>query len=246
MKLLVANWKMNLDLRSGVKLASEIADFVDSNHVKNKIIVCPPFTMLDRVGNVIRDKKISLGAQDCFHQEKGPYTGSISPAMLRDCGCDYVILGHSEPRLYYNEPLDIIQKKAHAAHKYGMTTIICIGESEQERCSGATFRVLEEQLMNFIPSTANSYNTIIAYEPIWAIGSGESPTNDQIEEVSKFVQKVCASNFPFENQTIMLYGGSVSTRNCRDVLSSEYLSGLLIGGASLVYNDFTQIIKSTL
>jgi triosephosphate isomerase (TIM) len=246
MTLLVANWKMNLDIESGLNLAKNLADFVSLNKSNNQIVICPPFTMLHQIGETLKKSDIKLGGQDCSIAEKGAYTGDISTAMLKDSGCDYVILGHSERRGYHNESSEIVKQKAELAHKHHLNTIICVGESEEERVQKMTLQVLEAQLLNSIPNTANSNNTIIAYEPVWAIGTGENPTTTQIEDVAQFIGNTVKKSFSFEKWPVILYGGSVKANNSKDILQINAINGLLVGGASLIYTEFTDIITNTL
>ena len=244
MTLLVANWKMNLDLESGSKLAKDLSDFVSHNKSINSVVICPPFTMLHHIGKELNQSTIKLGGQDCSLAEKGAYTADISAAMLRDSGCDYVILGHSERRNYHKESSETVKQKAEIAHNHHLNTIICVGESEKEQAQGLTLQTLEKQLLNSIPNTANSNNTIIAYEPVWAIGTGKNPTTAQIENVAKFIGDTVNNSFSFENWPIILYGGSVKANNSKDILQIKAINGLLVGGASLIYTEFIDIITN--
>ena len=246
MTMIVANWKMNLSCASAAELASNLLK-LDLGSCD--LIICPPFTMLERIGNIIKSSFIKLGGQDCTFTQNGSYTGDISAEMLKSCGCEFVILGHSERRQHHNESNELIKQKAMAAHDSQLKTIICIGESALERNEGLTLQIIKEQLLYCIPKTEefknfSPQNLIIAYEPVWAIGSGAAPTSGQISEVALFVRDFLAKRFPFETPPLILYGGSVTPHNARAIANIDCVDGLLIGKASLIIENFGEIIRN--
>ena len=247
-KIMIAgNWKMNGLSEDGVALAKEVAAEVKKlGKPSCEFLVCPPFTLLYLVKKALRGAKVALGAQDAHFAVKGAHTGDISPAMLKDMGCTYVILGHSERRADHFETSELVAKKAAAAYEAGLKTIICIGETEKQRDEGKTIEVCAEQIMGSVPENADASNTVIAYEPVWAIGTGKTPTPADVEEVHASVRKVLAKKLgkATANKMRILYGGSVKPSNAKEFLSLEDVDGALIGGASLKAQDFLAIAKS--
>ncbi len=243
-KMLIAgNWKMNGLSADSVALASEIKVAVKAKKRNCEFLVCPPFTMLTTVKKSLRGVKVALGAQDCHFNEKGAHTGDVSPVMLVDAGCSYVILGHSERRADHGESNELVCKKAEAANKVGLKTIICIGETLQQRDAGETIDVCSKQVMGSVPNNATAANTVIAYEPVWAIGTGKTPTAQDVEDVHAAVRKVLAKKLgkAQANKMRILYGGSVKPSNAKEFLSLPDVDGALIGGASLKSADFMAI-----
>lgn len=246
MSIIVANWKMNLNLLSGEDLARKISMFVEKEKSKDTIVICPSFSMLDRVGSAINGSFIKLGAQDCSHYRDGAYTGDVSAAMLKDTGCEYVIIGHSERRSNHNETPSLIRRKVASAHLFDLKTIICIGETEEERINGMTLEVLKEQLLKSIPENSIfGENILIAYEPLWSIGTGIIPSVNDINEIAEYCSGILATRFLFENKIKILYGGSVDSANCTKILNSDYVDGILVGSASLDYKKFSEIIMAS-
>jgi len=244
--IIVANWKMNLNLSSGSTLAQNISILVNEEKIKDTVVICPPFTMLERVNNVINGSSIKLGAQDCAADRDGAHTGEISAGMLQDVGCDYVILGHSERRYNQEETSALIMRKIESAHLFNLKTIVCIGETEEERTNGITLEVIKDQLLNVIPENSIlSDNILIAYEPLWSIGTGMIPSVDDINEIAEYCSGILATRFSFENKIKILYGGSVDSVNCAKILGSEHIDGVLVGGASLDYKKFSEIIMAS-
>ena len=247
-KIMIAgNWKMNGQLEDGVNLAKSVASQVKAlGKPACDFVVCPPFTLLYSVKKALRGAKVALGAQDAHFAVKGAHTGDISPAMLKDLGCGYVILGHSERRADHKESNELVAKKAVAAYENGLKTIICIGETEQQRDEGKTIDVCSKQIMGSVPDNADASNTVIAYEPVWAIGTGKTPTAEDVEEVHAAVRKVLAKKLGkgVANRMRILYGGSVKPSNAKEFLSLPDVDGALIGGASLKADDFLAIAKS--
>ena len=243
-KMLIAgNWKMNGLSADGVALATEIKALVKNKKRNCEFLVCPPFTLLTSVKKALRGVKVAVGAQDCHFNEKGAHTGDVSPSMLVDAGCSYVILGHSERRADHGESNELVCKKAVAANKVGLKTIICIGETLQQRDAGETIDVCSKQVMGSVPSDATAVNTVIAYEPVWAIGTGKTPTAQDVEDVHAAVRKVLAKKLgkAQANKMRILYGGSVKPSNAKEFLSLPDVDGALIGGASLKSADFMAI-----
>lgn len=246
--LIAGNWKMNGRLADGVDLAKGIAAEVKKlGKPSCEFLVCPPFTILSSVKKALRGAKVALGAQDCHFAEKGAHTGDISPLMLTDLGCSYVILGHSERRADHFESNELVNKKAVAAHQTGLKTVICIGETLEQRDSGKTIAVCSDQILGSVPDDSTAADTVIAYEPVWAIGTGKTPTASDVEEVHAAVRKVLAKKLGKGNANKMriLYGGSVKPSNAKEFLSLPDVDGALIGGASLKVEDFMAIAKNS-
>lgn len=242
--LIAGNWKMNGLLADGEALAKDVAAEVKKlGKPECEFLVCPPFTLLTTVKKALRGSKVALGAQDCHMAEKGAHTGDISPVMLKDCGCSYVIVGHSERRADHHESNELICQKAEAAYKAGLKAVICIGETEAERDAGKTIDVCTKQIMGSVPDSATAVNTVIAYEPVWAIGTGKTPTAADVEEVHAAIRKVVAKKLgkATANKMRLLYGGSVKPSNAAELLALPDVDGGLIGGASLKASDFMGI-----
>lgn len=248
-KLLIAgNWKMNGLVAEGTNLAKGVAEAVKkAGKVECEFLVCPPFTLLSNVKKALRGAKVNLGAQDCHFAEKGAHTGDISPVMLKDIGCQYVILGHSERRTDHYESNELVNKKAQAAHTAGLKTVICVGETLSEREAGKALEVCTKQIIESVPEDSTSSNTVIAYEPVWAIGTGKVPTTKDVEEVHAAIRKTLAKKLGKGNANKMriLYGGSVKPNNAKELLTLEDVDGALIGGASLKVEDFMGIAKNS-
>jgi len=248
-KLIVANWKMNPQgLLEAKKLFLSIKNWIKKNSTllkKTEIIICPPFVYLAPLSKLLKPKnynlKPKLGAQDLFWAKMGAFTGEISPKMLKNLGVEYVILGHSERRHILKETDEMIAKKLEAAIKNKLKPILCIGETEKERKSGKTFKILKNQLnsaiQNLKPTTYNLKPIIIAYEPVWAIGTGNPCKPEDAKEVLIFLKKL--------TQSSVLYGGSVNSQNAKDYIEVGF-DGLLVGGASLNKKEFIKIIKNSL
>ena len=226
MKIIVGNWKMNGNLGEKESMLSALQS-IKTNH---KVILCVPFPLIygDGFGT-------NIGAQDVSNHENGAFTGDVSAQMLVDAGVKYVIVGHSERRLYHNETHEIVREKASIAIKHGITPIICIGETMEEKNAGHTISVIKQMLMESIPDNGEY---IIAYEPRWAIGSGLTPTNNEIVTAVKTIFDTLPQPMP------ILYGGSINQSNAHDIASIPYIDGLLIGGASLKSETFIPIINS--
>lgn len=241
--LIAGNWKMNGLTADGVALAQDIKELVKARKRNCEFLVCPPFTLLNPVKKALRGVKVALGAQDCHFNEKGAHTGDVSPLMLVDAGCSYVILGHSERRADHGESNELVCKKTVAAHKAGLKAVICIGETLEQREKGETIKVCSEQIAGSVPESATAADTVIAYEPVWAIGTGKTPTAQDVEDVHAAVRKVLAKKLgrAQANKMRILYGGSVKPSNAKEFLSLPDVDGALIGGASLKASDFMAI-----
>lgn len=244
--IILGNWKMFTNLAEATELVKTLKSEVgDLSNIE--IGVCPPFVYLSAVKDIIHDSNINLGAQNSHWQKEGAFTGEVSPVMIKDIGCAYLIIGHSERRHQMSETDDIINKKLKAALETGLIPIFCIGELLEERQEGKTESVLRRQLeqgLNGITPEQMS-QVIIAYEPVWAIGTGKTATPEQAQESHSFIRKFIATIF---SETIasdirIIYGGSVKPENIRDLSAQPDLDGALVGGASLKADSFSQIIK---
>lgn len=242
-KLIAGNWKMNGTLESSVALASFIGNGIRTEPdltEKCDFLVCPPFVYLQAVADIVDSHEVAVGGQDCSDQDDGAYTGDVSTAMLKDLECEYVILGHSERRQYHQESNDSVQSKAQKALIEGLKVIICVGETLEQREDGQAEEVVGSQLAGSLPHGATSLNTVIAYEPVWAIGTGKSATADDIKAMHAFIREKLDNNADFR----ILYGGSVKPGNAGEILSIPNVDGALIGGASLHAEDFLNIAKA--
>ncbi len=245
-KVLAGNWKMN-------KLQSETKEFFNQlkplvKDSKNRIIICAPYTDLATAVECAKGSNICVGAENVHWAENGAFTGEISANMLVEMGVQYVIIGHSERRQYFGETNETVLKRAKAALSAGLKPIICIGELLEQRQNGQTEKVLEQQIQEgFATITAEELNNVIvAYEPVWAIGTGVTATNDQAQETIAFIRKVFANMYCEEcaSKLIIQYGGSMNDKNAKDLLSMPDIDGGLIGGASLVPEKFSAIVHS--
>jgi len=223
---------MNLGLDEALILA---ADIKSTN--KCDIVICPSFPLLYPVAQKIMEIELEIGAQDCHLEEKGAFTGDVSAETLKTVGCSWVIIGHSERRQHHSETNALVNKKAQAAHKAGLKTIICVGESPEVRKEGKTLELIKEQITKSLPSDASYENTVIAYEPIWAIGTGKTATTQDIEEVHNFIASI-------KENVKILYGGSVNEKNAAEIFSTKNVGGVLVGGASLKADSFNKIIEA--
>ncbi|MDM9620244.1 triose-phosphate isomerase [Rhizobium sp. S96] len=241
-KLIAGNWKMN-------GLASSLAEIVALKGLTGStacdIVVCPPFTLIDRAVDQVEETNISIGAQDCHAKVSGAYTGDVSAEMLADAGARYVIVGHSERRLDHGEDDEIVAAKTAAVHQAGLIAIVCVGETQSERNEGRAIEVVGEQLRGSIPAGATASNTAIAYEPVWAIGTGLVPTLEQIAEVHLSIRRLLVDALGADGRTVrILYGGSVKASNAGEIFSVANVDGALVGGASLKATDFAGIISA--
>ncbi len=245
-KLIAGNWKMNTDAAEACAIASYISDHISNNPditAKCDVLLCPPFTYISKVKGICKTSNVLVGAQDCSFHDKGAYTGEISANMLSDIGCDYVIIGHSERRQYHGETDEIISAKAKSAQGAGLISIICVGESESQRDAGEHEAVVKLQLDSSIPDGANAHNTVIAYEPVWAIGTGNTASSEDVFNMHKFIRSELKARFSDGNNMQILYGGSMKPDNAKELLAIENVDGGLIGGASLKAEQFIEIAQ---
>ncbi len=244
--LIAGNWKMFKTGPEAVETADRLAKLL-STPLDVDVMIAPPFTALALVSDMLKNTRISLGAQNLFWEEEGAYTGEISPSMLVSAGCSYVIVGHSERRQYFGETDDTVNKKIKAALKNDLIPVLCIGESETERDSTETFSVLDRQVRNGLMGfSADEMETlVIAYEPVWAIGTGKTATADQAQEVHLFLRGVLEKIFgnKLAKSIRILYGGSVKSDNIKELMTMPDIDGALIGGASLEPETFSKIVQ---
>ncbi|MDH5773159.1 MAG: triose-phosphate isomerase [Rhodospirillaceae bacterium] len=242
--LIAGNWKMNGKSADGVALATGVGGKMKSAAGASfDMLVCPPFTLISKVGEAIKGSGVMLGGQDCHANVSGAHTGDISAEMLKDMGCDAVIVGHSERRTDHKETDELVAAKASAAHAAGLVAVICIGETEAERDAGKTLDVNGSQVAGSVPAGSNAKNTVIAYEPVWAIGTGRTPTNEEVQEVHAFIRAELAKKVGANEASAMriLYGGSMKPGNAKELIALADVDGGLIGGASLNADDFWAI-----
>lgn len=236
--LIAANWKMNKTIpeaRDFLNTFIPSADGIDDI----EIVIAPPFTALYPVAEIIKGSNIRLSAQNVFYEEKGAYTGEVSPLMLKDVGCDYVIIGHSERRQYFGESDEVLNRKVKAALRNGLNVIFCIGETLKEREEGMTFDVLKRQVKEGLKDVDLS-GVIIAYEPVWAIGTGRTATPEQAQEAHAFIRGELKE---ISDSIRILYGGSVTPENIDSLMACPDVDGALVGGASLKPDSFERIVR---
>jgi triosephosphate isomerase (TIM) len=246
--LVAGNWKMNGLAASAVELAAvkEWAAGTGAN-IRAQLLICPPVTLVASFARLAAGTPVDIGAQDCHVQASGAYTGDISPEMLADAGAKFIIVGHSERRAMHGECDRDVKAKAEAVHRAGLVPIVCLGESLGERRMGLTLAVAGRQLRASLPNGATAANTVIAYEPVWAIGTGLTPTSPEIAEVHAFLRAELAAMVGQEARGIrLLYGGSVKPSNAAGIFGIDHVDGGLIGGASLKATDFTAIAAAYL
>lgn len=230
---------MNGTLESAKALAGSIG----TSKENVDICICPPFLHLTAV-SAAKQGTVALGAQDCSLKDNGAFTGDIAASMLKDAGCTYVILGHSERRQYHAESDEVVALKAAKAHENGIITIICVGETEVERVSGVQNEIVVSQLANSIPTSANAQNLVIAYEPVWAIGTGKTATLDDIKDMHAVIRHFLQEKLDNSDSIRILYGGSVKADNAKEILGIDNVDGALVGGASLKPDQFLEIINA--
>ena len=244
--LVAGNWKLNMGPSAGRELALGIADLLKGRELKGDVLVCPPFVSIPAVGQVAKGDPVLLGAQNCADQDGGAFTGEVSAEMLAEAGCQYVIIAHSERREYQKETDDQFVSKINLIHQAGLKAIFCYGEVIDERKAGRAQEVVKAQLEGVLPRLefVNAYNTVLAYEPVWAIGTGETATPEMAQEMHAFSRKTVADLLGQEMADYMriLYGGSCKPGNARELISLPDVDGGLIGGASLKAADFVGIV----
>ncbi len=249
-KLLIAgNWKMNLSFSEASDLTKQvIAEFGKEERID--VLLCPSFVYLHTVEYIARGTRIAVGAQNCYWEQKGAFTGEISAPMIKSLNCSHVILGHSERRHVFGETNEMVNKEMHAVYNENLIPVLCVGETIEERKSGKLFDVVKEQLVEGLKgiNLDNADKLVIAYEPVWAIGTGEVATPDQAQEMHEYIRKLMNENYGGEisGKVRILYGGSVKPGNASELLSQKDIDGALIGGASLKADSFIGIGKAVL
>jgi len=247
-KIVAGNWKMNKNLQEGIELAKGLNEALAADKPNCDVIICTPFIHLAKVSDIIDHSVINLGAENCADKASGAYTGEVSAEMVKSTGAEYVILGHSERREYYNETPAILKEKVDLALANGLKVIFCIGESLAQREKGEQEAVCKAELEGSVfHLTAEQFaNVVIAYEPIWAIGTGKTATAEQAEEIHAFIRSCIAANYGAEvaANTSILYGGSCKASNAPELFAKPDIDGGLIGGASLKVADFKGIIDA--
>jgi len=239
-KLAAGNWKMNGTLASLAEIDQLLAD---NPRPGCDVLICPPATLVHALAGRV-EGKIAVGGQDCHAKTSGAHTGDIAAAQLRDAGASHVILGHSERRTDHGETDADVAAKSVAAYEAGLVAVICVGETEAQRDAGETLDVISTQLAGSIPEGATAANTVIAYEPVWAIGTGRTPTSEQIAEVHALIRDRLAARFADGADFALLYGGSVKPGNAAEIFAIPHVNGALVGGASLRAADFGPIISA--
>lgn len=247
-KIVAGNWKMNTDYAEGISLFSEIVNIVKDEKKGDQIaIICAPFIHLNSLAK-LGGEAVKIGAQNCHQNESGAFTGEISAKMIKSVGCEYVIIGHSERRQYFAESDNLLAEKTKIALANQLTPIFCIGETLDERNNGNFFEILKNQLVNglFVLSAEDFAKTVIAYEPVWAIGTGLTATAEQAQEVHAFIRAEIAAHYDAAaaEETSILYGGSCNPKNAAELFAQTDIDGGLIGGASLKSRDFADIVKT--
>ena len=244
--MIAGNWKM---YKTGAEAAQTAGRIVTLTHEVTdvEVMIAPPFTALSEVAKVLSGSRIAMGAQNVFWEAKGPFTGEISPEMLTAAGCRYVIIGHSERRQLFGETDETVNKRIQAAISAGLTPVFCIGETEAERVENQTFSILDKQVRIGLKGFAakEMEGLVIAYEPVWAIGTGRAATSEQAQEVHAFIRDLAAKIFgaPWAAATRILYGGSVKPGNINELMARPDIDGALVGGASLEADTFYDLVR---
>ncbi len=243
--MVAANWKMNTDRPEAATLAKGVVDLVGRQY-KADIVLCPPFIWLHEVGMAIRDSNVMLGAQNMHWEDKGAFTGEISSSMLKSIGCKYVIIGHSERRQLFGETDDNVNKKLKKALAAGLLPIVCLGETLEQRESNRTAEIVANQFRGAFDGVSEFANITIAYEPVWAIGTGRNATPHQAQEVHQILRRMLQNKTAEFAKIRLLYGGSVKPDNAAELYKQDGIDGFLVGGASLKANDFAAIVQGTM
>jgi triosephosphate isomerase len=239
MKLIVGNWKMNGLTADGMERAKKLAVLMQATgHPAVEVVLCPPATLIQCVAESVKGSGIHCGGQDCHDQAAGAYTGDISAQMLKDLGCSYVVVGHSERRQFHKETSALVAAKAQAAHAAGLIAIICVGETDAERVAGRADAIVAEQLRDSIPAAATAHNTVVAYEPVWAIGTGKVASSEDIRQMHALIRSKTGAGMR------LLYGGSVKSGNAGEIMGLPHVDGVLVGGASLKVEEFWAIAQA--
>ncbi|MBK7104065.1 MAG: triose-phosphate isomerase [Ignavibacteriae bacterium] len=246
--IIAGNWKMNKNLSEAIQLVSDLKTELDGKTINAEVIVAPTFIALEAVKSLIKGTSIKLSAQNMHSSDSGAFTGEISADMLKSVGCEYVILGHSERRTIFGETDEFINQKVKQALKNNLIPILCCGESLEERENGTTFKVVESQIRACLSGLSDEEikNVVIAYEPIWAIGTGKTASPEQAQEVHEFIRTLLTNltNAEIASEITIQYGGSVNAKNAKELLSKPDIDGALVGGACLKADSFRDIILS--
>jgi len=247
--VIAGNWKLNKTINEAIELVNSLKrELIDIQGVE--IIVCPVYTALSDLSDLLVDSNISLGAQNVYWESSGAFTGEVSSAMLKDAGCEYVIIGHSERRKYFNESDQTVNKRIKAAQQSELIPIFCVGETLEEREADKTIDVVKRQLAGGLEGLEKEalLNLIIAYEPVWAIGTGKTATPGQAQEVHSFIRNWLVENCSEEvaENLRILYGGSVKSANIKELMQQGDIDGALVGGASLDSSSFAELVKNSL
>lgn len=247
--IVAGNWKMNKTIEEGIQLVKEIKSLLSEKQVNSvQVIINPPFTHLSVLKNEISNSEIKIGAQNCSYESSGAFTGEVSVSMLKSINIDYVIIGHSERRAYFNETDEILLKKLNLVLDSGLLPIFCCGEILSQRDSGIHFEVVRQQIENTLfKLTEDKFKkVVIAYEPVWAIGTGRTATSGQAQEMHKYIRNLITEKFgnTVASEISILYGGSCNAQNAKELFNNPDVDGGLIGGASLKAADFVQIASS--
>jgi triosephosphate isomerase len=242
--IVAGNWKMHNTIAESVALAKAVKEGAAA--LKNgRVVLAPPFTALLSVGETIKGSNVFLAAQNMYYEDKGAFTGEISPGMLKDIGCTYVIIGHSERRKYFHEQDQDVNLKVKKALTAGLMPIMCVGETDEERVKGITRSVVDRQVKQGLNGVEKIDNVVIAYEPVWAIGTGKVASPEQAQEVHSFIRGILEDLYGSTADNIrILYGGSVTQDNIGDLIAMEDIDGALVGGASLKADGFLGIIQN--
>lgn len=243
--IIAGNWKMNKTIADGVSLASQLKEV--SNKTDVEVVICVPFVALNDIKKEIEGFKIKLGAQNMHWEEEGAYTGEISPLMLKDIGVDYVIIGHSERRQYFGETNETVNKKVISALKHDIIPIVCVGETLEEKESSLDKKVVEEQILKAFDGIEGNdiENIVIAYEPIWAIGTGKTASSEDANNMISYIREIIQEKYGVEisEEVRIQYGGSVKADNITEIMNQSDIDGALVGGASLKSDSFIDIIN---
>ena len=247
-KIVAGNWKMNMNLQEGIALAKELNETLVNDRPNCEVIICTPFIHLASVAQLVDESVIKVGAENCADKEKGAFTGEVSAEMVKSTGAQYVILGHSERRAYQKETFEMLEEKVKLAIKSGLKVIFCVGEVLAEREANIQNKAVKEALFGGVMNLTEEEfrNVIIAYEPVWAIGTGKTATAEQAQEMHAFIRSVIAEKYgqAVADDTSILYGGSCNAKNAAELFANPDIDGGLIGGASLKAADFKCIIDA--
>ena len=241
--IIAGNWKMNTTIQEAAELVSAMAAPLDSHSAVERV-VCPPYLSLSTVADLLKDTSVAVGAQNMHYEASGAFTGEVSPSMLQGL-CQYVILGHSERRQLFGETDDLVNRKVKASLEHGLRPIVCVGESSEQRDSGDAYAFVEAQVRAGLEGIGFTSDLVVAYEPVWAIGTGRAATPELAQEMLGHIRSVLTSLYGQEsaNDVPLLYGGSVNASNVADYLAQPDLNGALVGGASLSAESFVDIVQ---